>query len=334
MARRTALQLVNNILGKIRQKPTTDLTALTAGSNAEIILDYLNDAIIEISNSIDGKWYTLLKTRKWRTSFNVVVTVVDYTTLSGATITITFNGTATTLTEGVEWTAATDNDTTATSIALAISTALSGVTATSVLAVATAVTAPVNNTGMSVVATDAANTELTIALAENGEYAVASDFSGTHILLNMTDGLPILSEFDKTLSYYDPDEDQTGTPEIYTIENSNYKLYPIPGSVLTLKEKYWKEPTLLTANTDLYDLPSFVEAALIRLTEASVYSYLDKTNKGDRAMEKYERRLLPDAKSTNAEILDKLTVMNSSSMPTTSLPIAPVRLPSNYPRNY
>lgn len=44
------------------------------------------------------------------------VTVVDYTALSGATLTVG----ATVLTEGVEWTAATDNDTTAASLESAI----------------------------------------------------------------------------------------------------------------------------------------------------------------------------------------------------------------------
>jgi hypothetical protein len=47
------------------------------------------------------------------------VTVVDYTALSGATLTV--NGVV--LTEGIEWTAATDNDTTASSLASAITTA-------------------------------------------------------------------------------------------------------------------------------------------------------------------------------------------------------------------
>lgn len=58
-----------------------------------------------------------------------VITVVDYTLLAGDTVTIGGTGiTPTTVTEGVEWTAATSNDATATSLASAIS-AVAGVSA-------------------------------------------------------------------------------------------------------------------------------------------------------------------------------------------------------------
>lgn len=59
------------------------------------------------------------------------LTVVNYSGLAGDTCTLD----ATVLTEGVEWTAATDNDTTAASIASAINTASIGFTATAVGAV-------------------------------------------------------------------------------------------------------------------------------------------------------------------------------------------------------
>lgn len=57
--------------------------------------------------------------------------VLDFAQLNtdNATVTVTVNGTATVLTEDVEWDAATSNDATATSLAAAIS-ALAGVTAT------------------------------------------------------------------------------------------------------------------------------------------------------------------------------------------------------------
>jgi predicted RecA/RadA family phage recombinase len=60
--------------------------------------------------------------------------VLDYATLAGGTpptVTVTVNGTPTVLTEGTEWTASTDDDTTATSLAAAI-TAIVGVDAAAV----------------------------------------------------------------------------------------------------------------------------------------------------------------------------------------------------------
>ena len=66
-----------------------------------------------------------------------IATVVDYTALSGATVTINGTGiTNTTLTEGVNWTAATSNTATATSLAGAIG-GVSGVSSTSAVAVVT-----------------------------------------------------------------------------------------------------------------------------------------------------------------------------------------------------
>jgi hypothetical protein len=71
-----------------------------------------------------------------------IATVVDYTALSGATVTINGTGiTNTTLTEGVDWTAATSNTATATSLASAID-GVTGVSSTSSVAVVTVLADP------------------------------------------------------------------------------------------------------------------------------------------------------------------------------------------------
>jgi len=51
---------------------------------------------------------------------NAIVTVVDYANLGGETITIVISGTSTNIVEGIDYTAETNNDTTATNIATAI----------------------------------------------------------------------------------------------------------------------------------------------------------------------------------------------------------------------
>jgi predicted RecA/RadA family phage recombinase len=68
----------------------------------------------------------------------LVATIVTYSALSGKTVTVTVNGVATVLTEGVNWTAATSNNATATSLATAID-GVTGVTAAAVSADVTAV---------------------------------------------------------------------------------------------------------------------------------------------------------------------------------------------------
>jgi predicted RecA/RadA family phage recombinase len=63
----------------------------------------------------------------------MVLTVVTFGALAGKTVTVTIDGVATVLTEGVDWTAATANSNTATSLAAAID-ALAGVNAVAVSA--------------------------------------------------------------------------------------------------------------------------------------------------------------------------------------------------------
>lgn len=72
----------------------------------------------------------------------MTLTVLDFAQLNtdNATVTVTVNGTATVLTEDVEWDAATSNDATATSLAAAI-TALAGVKASATTNVVTVVPA-------------------------------------------------------------------------------------------------------------------------------------------------------------------------------------------------
>lgn len=60
---------------------------------------------------------------------SATITIVDYTGLSGDTVTINVNGTVTVLTEGVDWTAATSNNATAASLETAIE-AITGLDAT------------------------------------------------------------------------------------------------------------------------------------------------------------------------------------------------------------
>ena len=181
MAKRTALEMVNVLMHRIKQDEIGGLASPSGHSTPA--LNYLNDAIIEMTNSNNGRWYTLLTNRIYQTSQNVVVTVLDYTGLSGKIITVTLNASAVVLTEGVEWTAGTNNSTTAASIASAMTTGLSGVTGTSDVDVATAVlTTPLNFTGMSAVTTDGASTDITVELSPNGVYAVASDYHSSLII--------------------------------------------------------------------------------------------------------------------------------------------------------
>lgn len=94
------------------------------------------------------------------------ITVVDYTQLTGAVLTV--NGTD--LTEGVDWTAATDNNTTAASLELAVE-AVTGINSSATDNVITAVAATAGAAGNAITLASSDETNLTIS---------GSTFAGGH----------------------------------------------------------------------------------------------------------------------------------------------------------
>lgn len=105
------------------------------------------------------------------------VTVLDYSSLAGKTVTI--NGTV--LTEGVEWTAATDNDTTAASLELAIE-AVTNINSSALANIITVEAAAVGVAGNAyTLATNAAPEALTVSGAtltggqDAGTFTIGSD---------------------------------------------------------------------------------------------------------------------------------------------------------------
>ena len=98
-------------------------------------------------------------------SATATITVVDYAELSGAILTV--NGTA--LTEGVEWTAATDNDTTAASLESAVE-AVTGInsSATNAVITATVATAGAAGNAFTLASSDEVNLTISGALFTGG----------------------------------------------------------------------------------------------------------------------------------------------------------------------
>lgn len=335
MAKRTSLQLLNVLLRKIKQGTVNSIVGLSGHSAA--MLDCLNDAIIEIGS--EARWHTLLTTRKWRTSFDTLITVLDYTALSGKSITITYKGVAAAIVEGVNFSAVTDNATTAQNISDAIDAAAlyDGITGSvgidaSGNNIVTTRTAPIDNVGISAITTDAASTALTVATVAPTYFDTAADFDSEFMLKDLTNNRFLHPDWSKLLDAADPDESRTGTPEAYTIENDEYRLWPRPAQTNIIVEKYFKEVSTFSADTDVLLLPRFVEPVLNKLAEANAWYYLDKTEKGVVVYQSY-KNLLEMAKERNEEVLDRLVQVDSTGgFTNTSTPLeAPSRGP-NYPR--
>ena len=97
-----------------------------------------NDTTLWTLSNVTGTKASIAEDER---AFGAVVTIVDYTLLSGDTVTLGVNGLDTVKTEGATWTAATSNDATATSLA----SDLNGISGVSAVAVAAVVNITIEN---------------------------------------------------------------------------------------------------------------------------------------------------------------------------------------------
>jgi len=63
------------------------------------------------------------------------------------------------------------------------------------------------------------------------------------------------TEYDEFVNENDPQEEQSGTPWLFTRWGVNFQLYPKPDVVETIKLLYLQKPVVLTTETDDIPLP-------------------------------------------------------------------------------
>jgi len=324
MAKRTFLELVNLILRRSNHDTVTTVASQTG--KPQMVIDYFNDAQNILLSEAD--WYTLYTERIFQASQDVVIQVKDFSSMSGGTITVTFNSTSTTITEGVEFSAVTSNDATATAIGSALETALSTVSAIRDSATIVMSTAPQNNLGFTAISTSLASTVLTVELSVNGTYQVNSDFGRAISLTDVTNNNVLIESSVKNIDYADPDFSTTGTPTHYSLEGQLYRIYPAPTAGIVFLEKYWKTPTKLSTDSQTSDLPEICEAPMIKWVESEMAGYANNSLKEKSLLTKYVQ-LRDNAIESNNSLLDDIVVQNPLNV-SGNFPLEPPRLPSNY----
>ena len=96
-------------------------------------------------------------------------------------------------------------------------------------------------------------------MSGTGEYAVASDFGRTLDLIDVSNNILLTEDMSRLMDGADPDGDYTGNPTHFTLQGSNYRLFPIPNGIYTIRDRYWKQPTALSTNAGTSDLPLELE---------------------------------------------------------------------------
>lgn len=321
---------------RIHQVDVADVASATG--HGRVALGYLNDAIIEIYNKNNGRWYSLLATNQFDTQFEVIVTVEDNDGLDLLVrLRIVYQGVTRDYISADSWPIGATAAESASNLATVINNdnVLTTLVATVVDNVIT-VRPPLGLLGGITSTLTTVNFDgdipLTSALAGRGDYILPSNFGSAFVIKDLSNNRIIPSEWDKIIDFDDPDEDSIGTILIYSIRTDHYRFYPKPSAIVTIKEAYWKLVSRLDSNSDLYDLPEFCETAILKVAEAETWYYLDKNSKGDRARGR-AKILIEDAVETNDSILDRIITLDSDfSSARISLPLIPPFLGSNFAR--
>lgn len=175
-------------------------------------------------------------------------------------------------------------------------------------------------------------TDTFTTVASTGEYAVPTDLGFELDLVNETTNTILIEDITRSFDTVDPNNDHTGQPTHFTIQGSNWRLYPIPADAHTIRERYWKTPATLSANDDTSDLPIEVENALFYFALSEMQDYLKSFEQADRTRAKYTKSL-GEAKSVNKKKIDRMRNFTGSDR-MSRFGILPTRLPSNYPRTF
>lgn len=144
-----------------------------------------------------------------------------------------------------------------------------------------------------------------VADITNGS-GLPDDFSQTINLVNTTSGAEAVIPYKELVASDDEDPDQddntvhaTGAPEYWYFADDTIKLFPEPAAAYTLLLRYYKNPTLLSADADIPDLPSQYEEALVMGASYRILQVKDNYDQAAILQNKFD------------EILDKLVLRSS-----------------------
>ena len=164
-------------------------------------------------------------------------------------------------------------------------------------------------------------------VASTDEYTLPSDHGRTLVMINETQDWIMVPDFISVIDSANPNRSEESSPTHFTIQGDNYRLYPTPAAVETIRRRYYKVPTALATNSDVSDLPIEVEPALIEWVFFQMYEYLKQYDRADRSRISYEK-YLKKARIANDRIITRMDRF-SPDMRYTSL--KDVTYPGNYP---
>ena len=99
--------------------------------------------------------------------------------------------------------------------------------------------------------TEAASASITLTPLS---YPVASDHGRTIDIIDITNNKMLIEDSIKIMDSYDPNLSAVGASDSFTQQGGTIRFSSIPGGAYTMRERYWKLPSTMTANSDTTDL--------------------------------------------------------------------------------
>jgi hypothetical protein len=164
-------------------------------------------------------------------------------------------------------------------------------------------------------------------------YPVATDFGRAFHLVDITNNRILTEDATVSFSEDDPQMLQFNEPTHFSIQGDFYRLYYIPSGSFTMVDRYWKVPTILTSDADVYTLPLFCENFLIHWPLMRVLEYMNKFDAADRVRTQIyaAKGVLEKSMFANSKVLDKMLRFQPTGG---GRPIAPPRFPGAYGARY
>ena len=329
MAKKTYVKLINTVLRELNIAEISDPTIATG--QASLVANYFNDAQHAIYTEED--WYSSYKERVFQTSKDAYITIVANGSLSSSfTITVTYNGAASVITEGTDFDNASDVNTTAANIATAITSKLSNHNTIRDRETVLIKTVPQNDVGITAIATSESDEDiLKVATINTDTYSLPEDFGRGIALIDISTPSVLTPWGFEDFDLQNPDLSVTGTPRWYSVQGNNYRLHPVPSSTLVLLDKYWRSPTDLSAASDVYQLPIECELPMITWVRWQMALYLNKSLRATQLQRVYAEQI-QNAKESNMDVVDKMRIVDSDGLLGGRVGPNQPSWPSSYPR--
>ena len=281
MSKETTLELVNDILAMVGGTQVNTIVGLTGGTLADIVLRRINRAIKRIAGKPEVDWYSLFKSRLFKTKG-----------LTSSTLTIT-PGSPDEITDSASGLGSFDPG-----AELAISSAGNSQYR---FVIASVSAGTITLTSSSIVTGLSSGTSVTITQVS---YPLASDFRNSIDIIDPVNNRVLKERYTKSIDIERRwANNVTGDPDMFTIAGNFYRLSWVPTSDLVLLDRYIKTPDKRTLDAQTSDLPEFCDTSIYYLSYSDVLFFKKNLEQGAAEYNKFRAEIVA-AEESNAKVME------------------------------